>query len=228
MSRLQKLEAFLQLVETQIYSEPEEGNFHTALIEDLVPKIVDPLQLPKDAMVLDVGCGYGAFMNLMRTRGYTNVTGITLSKEDLDACRRRGLRAVPMDLSFLDFADGSVDFIWCRHALEHSPFPYFTLLEYRRALKEGGRLYVEVPAPDNDRLHEFNANHYSILGITMWKALFQRTGFVPLLLTDMKFKLSRPGQEKPFQEHYYVCLLQKQRTGQTQVGASCHDPRTER
>ena len=99
MSRLQKLEAFLQLVETQIYSEPEEGNFHTALIEDLVPKIVDPLQLPKDAMVLDVGCGYGAFMNLMRTRGYTNVTGITLSKEDLDACRRRGLRAVPMDLA---------------------------------------------------------------------------------------------------------------------------------
>jgi SAM-dependent methyltransferase len=217
MNRLQKLETFLKLVETQVYSEPEEGNFHTGLIEDLIPKIVDPLQLPKEAMILDVGCGYGAFMTAMRARGYTNVTGITLSKEDVAACQAHGLTVLPMDLSFLDFADGSVDFIWCRHALEHSPFPYFTLLEYHRALKDGGRLYVEVPAPDNDRLHEYNVNHYSILGMTMWKALFQRAGFVPLMLSDMKFQLSRSGQAQPFQEHYYVCLLQKQRPGQTQV-----------
>ncbi len=217
MSPLQKLEMFLKLIESQVYSEPEEGNFHTRLTEELVPKIVDPLQIPKDAMILDVGCGYGAFMNLMRLRGYTNVTGLTLSKEDVEACRRHGLHVLQMDLSFLDYADGSVDFIWCRHALEHSPFPYFTLLEYQRVLKEGGRLYVEVPAPDNDRLHEYNANHYSILGITMWKALFQRSGFVPLLLTDWKFNLNQPGQAKPFREHYYVCLLQKQRLGETQV-----------
>ncbi len=217
MSRLQKLESFLRLVETQVYSEPEQGNFHTGLIEGLLPKIIDPLQLPKDAMILDAGCGYGAFMSAMRARGYTNVTGITLSKEDVEACGRHGLQVLPMDISFLDFADGSLDFIWCRHALEHSPFPYFTLLEQHRVLKEGGRLYVEVPAPDNDRQHEYNANHYSILGITMWKALFQRAGFVPLLLTDLKFNLSRPEQAKPFREHYYVCLLQKQPAQSGQV-----------
>jgi SAM-dependent methyltransferase len=217
MTRLEKIEKFLRLVESQVYSEPEEGNFHTKLIEDLVPKIVDPLRLPHDAVILDVGCGQGTFINAMRMRGYNNVTGITLSPDDAEACRRRGFRVLQMDLSFLDCADESVDFIWCRHALEHSPFPYLTLWEYHRVLKQGGRLYVEVPAPDNDRLHEYNVNHYSILGITMWKALFQRSGFVPLLLTETRFNLTFPGQSKSVQEHYYVCLIQKQGLGQTQV-----------
>jgi SAM-dependent methyltransferase len=216
MNRLQKIENFLRLVESQVYSEPEEGNFHTQLIEDLVPKIIDPLRLPHDAVIFDVGCGQGTFINAMKRRGYHNVTGVTLSPEDVAACKRRGFRVLEMDLSFLDCADGSIDLIWCRHALEHSPFPYFTLLEYRRVLKEGGRLYVEVPAPDNDRLHEYNPNHYSILGITMWKALFERCGLMPTLLTETRFKLTFPGK-RPVEEHYYHCLLQKQGLGQTQV-----------
>ena len=40
-----------------------------------------------------------------------------------------------MDQSFLDFADDYFDFVWCRHCLEHSIFPYFTLQEIYRVIK---------------------------------------------------------------------------------------------
>src|SRR6185295_13701831 len=45
-----------------------------------------------------------------------------------------------MDQSFLDFPDGSFDAIWCRHCLEHSVFPYFTLSGFNRVVKPGGWL----------------------------------------------------------------------------------------
>lgn len=63
------------------------------------------------------------------------------------------------DMSFLPVADGSFDAAWCRHVLEHSPFPYFTLSEMHRILRDDGPIYLEVPAPDTACHHERNPNH---------------------------------------------------------------------
>jgi len=40
-------------------------------------------------------------------------------------------------------------------------------------------MFIEVPAPGNERvhMHEFNPNHYSILGDRMWQGLFKKSGF---------------------------------------------------
>ena len=82
-----------------------------------------------------------------------------------------------MDQSYLDFPDESFDLVWCRHALEHSAAPYFTLAGFHRVLARGGTLYVEVPAPDTACKHETNPNHYSVLGRSAWISLMQRAGF---------------------------------------------------
>ena len=98
---------------------------------------------------------------------------------DVAICTEKGHKTAGYDLSFLPQKDGyhdeSVDFIFLRHALEHSPYPIFSLMEYNRILKQGSKIYIEVPAPDNDRKHEFNLNHYSIFGSTQLAALLQRT-----------------------------------------------------
>jgi hypothetical protein len=56
--------------------------------------------------------------------------------------------------------------------------PLFTLSEYRRVTKPGGRIYVEVPAPDTAAHHERNPNHYSVLALSSWISLFERSGLV--------------------------------------------------
>lgn len=204
------------LVNTHVYEEGETA-FHKDLTERMVSKYIDPLNLKKDAKILDLGCGVGYFLELMRDRGYTDIVGATLSPEDLKVCTDKGLTVKQYDMSFLPQKDGyydeSVDFIFLRHALEHSPYPIFTLMEYNRVLKQFGKLYIEVPAPDCERNHEYNSNHYSILGETQLAALLARTGFNIDLFETIEFDVvdNNSGEQKSFREKYYVIVATKQK-----------------
>jgi SAM-dependent methyltransferase len=215
----------LDLVKLKFYNEwlytahiYDEGDsqFHKSLTNQVVREYIDPLDIPKDAKILDMGCGPGYFLDEMKERGYTDVTGVTLSPGDIKICKDKGHITKGYDLSFLPQKDGyydeSVDFIFLRHALEHSPYPIFTLMEYNRVLKQGSKMYIEVPAPDCERRHEFNLNHYSILGTQQLAALLVRTGFKIDKFNNMEFDLSVPdstGKEQRIKEHYYCIVVVK-------------------
>jgi hypothetical protein len=68
-------------------------------------------------------------------------------------------------------------------------------------------VYVEVPAPDCDRKHEFNPNHYSILGAQMWGALFQKAGFTITQANEQNLELFDNGQKAT--EKNYMFVIQK-------------------
>lgn len=206
------------LYASHIYAEGESG-FHKSLTTQVVESYVDPLELPKDAAILDLGCGPGYFLDEMKTRGYTNVVGVTLSPEDIKLCESKGHTIKGYDLSFLPQKDGytdeSIDFIFLRHALEHSPYPIFSLMEYNRVLKQNASIYIEVPAPDCDRKHENNPNHYSILGSSQLAALLVRTGFDIEKFNNIEFDLTvgtdDEGNPIKAREKYYAILAHKRR-----------------
>jgi SAM-dependent methyltransferase len=176
------------------------------------------LNLDKDALIMDMGCGPGYFLDEMKARGYTNLVGVTLSPEDTRICTEKGHNIKAYDMSFIPQADGfydeSVDFIFCRHAMEHSPYPIITLAEYNRLLKLKGKFYMEVPAPDSDRRHEYNSNHYSVLGLRQWDALLQRAGFSSDSCNTLEFDIEIPkedGAEEKVQmkEKYFIFMANK-------------------
>ena len=74
-------------------------------------------------------------------------------------------------------------------------FPYFSLHEIFRILKNNGYLYVEVPAPDTGCEHQKNKNHYSVLGKSMWIELISRTGFVNIEAIDITFEIRERGTD---------------------------------
>ena len=219
----------LDLIKLKFYNEwlytahiHEEGDsqFHKQLTSQVVNQYIDPLNIPKTAKILDLGCGPGYFLDEMKKREYTDVTGVTLSPGDVKICEDKGHTIKKYDLSFLPqkegYFDESVDFIFLRHALEHSPYPIFSLMEYNRVLKQGGRLYIEVPAPDCIRKHEWNLNHYSILGEQQLAALLDRTGFAVNKFDNFEFELSSPNSEDPdkplpMKEKYYCVVATKAR-----------------
>jgi hypothetical protein len=87
-------------------------------------------------------------------------------------------------------------------------------MEYNRVLKQGGKMYIEVPAPNCERQHEFNLNHYSILGEAQLLALFMRTGFDTNIFNSIEFDLGSPdenGEIKNFKEKFYCIVLTKTR-----------------
>lgn len=204
-------DAFRKRISGEVYSEPD-SSFHKDLIDALLPQFAEShLKEMRDAKILDVGCGQGYACLKFKELGFENVTGITLSDEDVAASKERGIDCHKMDFSFLEFADDVFDVLWVRHALEHSPFPYLTLLEFNRVLRNGGKLYIEMPMPDTPRILEHWTNHYSVMGEKMWASLFFRSGFDVKVSTSASIQLTDPkvNQGQPFEETYLIFILEK-------------------
>jgi len=182
-----RLDGFIkERIQNDIYPEPP-SNLHTKITQSMVERLAAHTNLD-GKRILDCGCGQGIALELFKNRGATPV-GTTFG-EDYRVCLQNGFEVYEMDQSFLDFEDNSFDIIWCRHALEHSLFPLFTLRGFYEVLKPDGILYVEVPAPDTCARHETNQNHYSCFTKNAWISLFERSKFKIIESTDIKFQLS--------------------------------------
>ena len=188
-----KLEKFFGKIADDPYPEPVTG-LHSTITNQMINRFLSQYSLNAGAKILDIGCGKGIALEIFAEKGF-NVTGIDVNEEDISELRRRGFEVFCMDQSFLDFPDAEFDFVWCRHCLEHSIFPYFSLHEIFRVLKNNGYLYVEVPAPDTGCEHQKNKNHYSVFGKSMWIELISRTGFVNIEAIDITFEIRGKGTD---------------------------------
>jgi SAM-dependent methyltransferase len=95
--------------------------------------------------LLDVGCGGGLFLGVMRERGF-RVVGLDFSSEAAGvAWRQQKAPAVTGDLARAPFPGGTFAGITMFHVVEHLPEPRVYLEAARRLLKPGGRLIVQVP-----------------------------------------------------------------------------------
>jgi ubiquinone/menaquinone biosynthesis C-methylase UbiE len=190
---IRRLEEFLTRLSADTYPEPP-SQIHDDVTRQMIDRLPTWITLLPGAKVLDVGCGQGLAMELFAQRGLAPV-GITINPLDLEACRAKGLEVREMDQSFPQFDDASFDLVWCRHCLEHSVMPYFTLSQLGRVLKPGGGLYVEVPAPDTSARHQTNRNHYSVLPKSGWAELISRSGIESLQAMDVQIRLHAGGDD---------------------------------
>jgi SAM-dependent methyltransferase len=95
--------------------------------------------------LLDVGCGGGLFLGMMRERGYA-VVGLDFSREAAAiAWKRQQVPAVCGDLAHAPLRAGSLAGITMFHVLEHLPDPRAYLVAARELLAPDGRLVVQVP-----------------------------------------------------------------------------------
>ena len=101
--------------------------------------------------VLDIGCGRGEFLEMMRTAGVP-AKGIDLSEESVAMCRHKGLDAQAADLFvYLDkLPEASLDGVFCSQVVEHLPperLPAMIRLATSR-LRRGGVIAIETPNPE--------------------------------------------------------------------------------
>jgi 2-polyprenyl-3-methyl-5-hydroxy-6-metoxy-1,4-benzoquinol methylase len=99
----------------------------------------------EQGLVLDVGCGGGLFLRLMRERGY-RAAGLDLSPGAAStAWRKQGVPVVCGSLERAPFAGGSCAAVTMFHVLEHLSDPASYLEAAHTLLKPGGRLIVQTP-----------------------------------------------------------------------------------
>lgn len=101
--------------------------------------------------VLDIGCGRGEFLEMMRETG-VRARGIDLSAESVGQCRDKGLEAEVADLfPYLEaLPDGEFDGIFSSQVVEHlEPAKLPEMIRLCAAkLRRGGVLAIETPNPE--------------------------------------------------------------------------------
>lgn len=103
----------------------------------------------KDAAILDIGCGFGDFLEYVQAEGYANLAGVELDAERADAARRRTGVAVEVITDLGQFLAARVrryDLIVLKSVIAHLPRDKVVayLHAMRDALSEDGRLVVET------------------------------------------------------------------------------------
>ena len=178
----------------------------------VIDNFIKPLKLKKTAKILDIGSGVGYFLDEMKALGYKNLTGTSWTEGDLEALKKKKHDVIKSDISFIKDDDNKYDFIYCRHALEHSPFRMMALIEYNRLLKKGGQLYVEMPAPNNARFYENWDNHYSVVNEVMLQSLVTRAGFEIEWYRNASVPITHNETGKTTQDTYNCILAKKKAT----------------
>ena len=103
--------------------------------------------------VLDVGCGGGLFLGMLRRRGF-QVVGLDFSRQAAAVAWRH--QQAPAAVAYLEqapFRPASFAAIAMSHVIEHLPDPCAYLAAAHRLLAPDGRLVVLAPNADSFQFH---------------------------------------------------------------------------
>jgi len=104
-------------------------------------RMIGALGLPKNARILDVGCGGGRLLDRLAGVGFTHLMGVD-PYIDEDQVSPAG---VPIKKGYLRNLSEKFDFIMFHHALEHTIDPLDDLIAAKEHLLPGGRCLVRIP-----------------------------------------------------------------------------------
>ncbi|MFZ2266207.1 MAG: class I SAM-dependent methyltransferase [Azonexus sp.] len=127
-------------------SEISETHFWFDARARLITRILDSLPLSGRAAALEIGCGSGGFLPVLRAR-FGEVVGVDAYESSLREAVRCEPKAVPVqaDAHRIPLAAGQFDLIVALDVLEHlEPEKFFA--EAARLVRPGGFLLLSVPA----------------------------------------------------------------------------------
>ena len=113
--------------------------------QPLLDAIGDLAAATRDDIVLDAGCGDGFYLGTLAGKSGFDAHGVDISTAAVDSAARRypGCEWIVANADrFVPYADGSFSLILSITARMNSG-------EFRRVLKDCGRMLVAIPAPDD-------------------------------------------------------------------------------
>lgn len=200
--------------EKAAYSDAYENSLHVsptfdAWARDLAGGLVERWGL-QGGTVVDVGCGGGEFLALLRQAGAGRCVGFEPGRSRAQAQRASEASGAEVrSAAFPDGGDLKPRLLTCRHVLEHIAKPTEFLRAMRGGLEAGAGVYIEVPSAD-----------YMLREAAVWDVLYEHCNYftgesLPALMRQTGFE--RVEARESFGGQY---LLVEARAGRENGGAA--------
>jgi SAM-dependent methyltransferase len=187
------LESFYYLLEERYRGTREEIKQRLGVYRNDLRAARD--RVGESGLVVDIGCGRGEFLELLREEGFQPV-GVDSNDVQLDAARQHGVPVIHADaLAYLkSLVDNSVLAVSGIHVVEHIPFVDLIRLiqEVVRILRPGGLVIFETPNPRNlivgAHTFNFDPTHIRPLPPEVLEILLETVG-----LSDIEIRPLHPS-----------------------------------
>jgi SAM-dependent methyltransferase len=132
--------------------------------------------LPDDANILDVGCGDGFHLGLLRRFGKRswNLEGIDIDKEAVDRASELGLKVYVGSVDEMDLPNENYDLVLLIMSIEHVEYPDKVLRRINKLLKKGGRAVIVTDNTDTIDFQLFRKHYWGGYHFPRHLQLFDR------------------------------------------------------
>jgi len=171
----------------------------------------------ENKVVLDIGCGYGAFVLYASEKKVKKVVGIEITEKDLEtakSCIKRDNVELKVGSGIeIPFPDNYFDTVVSFEVLEHIPknTEYQMFAEINRVLKKNGKLYLSTPFDSFvaklldpafyltghrhyslEQIHSFaEKNNLQVLSTRVWGGIWQIIAQFDLYISKWIFRRHR-------------------------------------
>jgi len=128
------------------YQQKLNDNYQGDFYQPRYHRFLELLEEKKNTRILDIGCGAGDLLLMLKERGFQNAEGLDYSRKAKTFAEKRGLV-----ITLCDIEKGQpslkrkFDVIILGDILEHTFEPEFFLKKTKNLLKENGWLLISVP-----------------------------------------------------------------------------------
>lgn len=164
-------------------------------------------QIKPKSRLLDIGCGTGAYLSFMKTKGF-QVDGVENNSKARRICNENHLNVQADEKSF---DPNSFDLITLWHVLEHLPNPEKSVLTYHQLLKKEGLLIIAVPNfESHDRF--YYQEDWAALDVPRHRWHFTPRG---LIKTIEEIGFERIKTKALTLDVFYICYLSEKYRGKS-------------
>jgi 2-polyprenyl-3-methyl-5-hydroxy-6-metoxy-1,4-benzoquinol methylase len=111
-------------------------------LENLLKKI--DKYLPNKGKVLDIGCGIGIWLEILRKRGFESY-GQDISNFAINFCTKKGIFVYNQPLTEINLSENTFDLITMIDVIAHLKEPLEYLIKSKKLIKEEGIILIKTP-----------------------------------------------------------------------------------